>query len=123
MAKNIPITDGLEIVQILITEAEKLKFKAEGLPSDPFSTENASIIKWCTRWPLVIDPQMQCIKWLKGMNITKSNIQFKQKDWERSIGDAIETGIMMIMEDADEELSPILTPLLGKEYYKKDRNC
>merc|ERR1740139_605883 len=29
----------------------------------------------------------------------------------------------MIMEDADEELSPILTPLLGKEYYKKDKTA
>jgi len=72
-SKNIPITNDLEIIKILITEAEKLKFKAEGLPADPFSIENSSIIKWSTRWPLIIDPQMQCIKWLKGMNIPKSS--------------------------------------------------
>ncbi len=121
-SKNIPITPDLEIIKILITEAEKLKFKAEGLPADPFSIENSSIIKWCTRWPLIIDPQMQCIKWLKGMNVTKSNVQFKQNGWDRIIGENIETGTMLIMEDVDQELSPILTPLLAKEFYKKDKS-
>jgi len=121
-AKNISITNDLEIIKILITEAEKLKFKAEGLPADPFSTENSAIIKWCTRWPLIIDPQMQCIKWLKGMSVQKSNVQFKQHGWDRMVGENIESGTMLIMEDVDQELSPILTPLLGKETYKKDKS-
>lgn len=120
--KNIPITNDIEVIKILITEAEKLKFKSEGLPADPISIENSAIIKWCTRWPLVIDPQMQCIKWLKGINVQKSIIQYKQKEWERIIGESIENGIMLIIEDVDQELSPILTPLLGKETFKKDKS-
>ena len=50
--------------------------KAEGLPSDPFSTENAVIITQCTRYPLIIDPQMQALAWLKNRQ-TKKNISTK----------------------------------------------
>ncbi len=31
----------------------------EGLPSDRMSTENATVLTTCERWPLMIDPQLQ----------------------------------------------------------------
>lgn len=31
----------------------------EGLPADRMSTENATILTICERWPLMIDPQLQ----------------------------------------------------------------
>ena len=37
----------------------------ENLPSDRMSTENATILTNCERWPLMIDPQLQGIKWIK----------------------------------------------------------
>jgi hypothetical protein len=37
----------------------------EGLPADPVSTENGSIIVSSARWPLIIDPQLQGVKWLR----------------------------------------------------------
>jgi dynein heavy chain len=30
------------------------------------STENATILTSCERWPLMIDPQLQGIKWIKN---------------------------------------------------------
>ena len=37
----------------------------ENLPSDRMSTENATILLNAERWPLMIDPQLQGIKWIK----------------------------------------------------------
>ena len=37
----------------------------EDLPSDRMSTENATILLNAERWPLMIDPQLQGIKWIK----------------------------------------------------------
>ena len=53
------MTEGIEPLKILTSEAIKAKWKNEGLPSDNMSFENASIISSCSRWPLLIDPQLQ----------------------------------------------------------------
>lgn len=44
----------------------------EGLPQEAFAVENAIIMDNSSRWPLMIDPQMQGSIWIKGMN--KDNI-------------------------------------------------
>ena len=38
-----------------------------GLPRDAFSTENGVIVTRGRRTPLMIDPQMQALKWVKNM--------------------------------------------------------
>ena len=57
----------LDIVHnILATEAEVAAWINQNLPSDRISIENGAIVMSCkTRWPLLIDPQLQGIKWIK----------------------------------------------------------
>ena len=95
--------------------------KAEGLPSDPFSTENAVIITQCTRYPLIIDPQMQAIAWLKNRQNKKTLVQYKQPKWDQIIGEAISTGEDIIIEDVDQEIDPLLAPIMGKQTTNKDK--
>ena len=118
-AKDILLTNNIELVKILITDTEILKFKSEGLPADPFSTENAAIMTMCTRWPLIIDPQMQAIKWIKKTGGKKSIVQYKQKEWENMIGNSISSGEILIIEDVDQEIHPLLVPILARETYFK----
>lgn len=37
------------------------------LPNDNFSIDNAIILKNSSRWPLMIDPQIQANTWVKNM--------------------------------------------------------
>lgn len=60
------MTPGIEPLKILTTEAKKAAWKNDGLPADPMSLENATVITSCSRWPLIIDPQLQGSIWIRG---------------------------------------------------------
>lgn len=55
----IPITPGLDVLSMLIDDADIAQWNNEGLPGDRMSIENATVLTSCDRWPLMIDPQLQ----------------------------------------------------------------
>ena len=59
------ITEDLDPLSLLIDGAVVATWNNQGLPSDRMSTENAAILTNAERWPLMIDPQLQGIKWIK----------------------------------------------------------
>lgn len=54
------------MIAMLTDDATIAAWNNEGLPNDRMSTENATILTHCERWPLMIDPQQQGIKWIKN---------------------------------------------------------
>ena len=59
------MTENLDPLSVLTDDADIAAWNNEGLPSDRMSTENATILINCQRWPLIVDPQLQGISWLK----------------------------------------------------------
>ena len=65
-AKNTPMTQGLtDPLKVLVDEAIVASWVKEGLPSDPTSVQNGTILNNSERWPLIMDPQLQGIVWIK----------------------------------------------------------
>lgn len=64
--RGIPYTEGVDPLYVLATESDQAIWKTQGLPADRVSLENASVVTSCKRYPLMIDPQLQGIKWIKG---------------------------------------------------------
>ncbi len=64
--KNIPLGAGVEPVSLLTDDAEVALWNSQGLPSDTVSVENGSILTKSERYPLIIDPQLQGIVWIKS---------------------------------------------------------
>lgn len=62
----IPVTHDLDPLTLLTDDADIATWQNEGLPADRMSTENATILTSCQRWPLMVDPQLQGIKWIKN---------------------------------------------------------
>lgn len=62
----IPITPGLDPLSLLTDDADIATWNNQGLPSDRMSTENATILCNTERWPLIVDAQLQGIKWIKN---------------------------------------------------------
>lgn len=62
----IPITEGLDPLTLLTDDADIAVWSNQGLPSDRMSIENATILCNTQRWPLIVDAQLQGIKWIKN---------------------------------------------------------
>ncbi len=92
------------------------EWNIQGLPSDAFSTENGVVVTRGNRWPLMIDPQGQAIKWIKNMENKKGLkiIDLQQTDFLRTIENSVQFGSPVLLQNVQEELDPSLTPLLNK---------
>lgn len=64
---NIPCNPDFNFSLFLSKPTQVREWNIQGLPSDAFSTENGVIIARGSRWPLMVDPQAQAIKWVKNM--------------------------------------------------------
>ena len=64
-AKLIPLTPNVDPLMVLASDADFAKWKNEGLAADRASLENGAIITQASRWPLLIDPQLVGVKWIR----------------------------------------------------------
>ena len=63
--RSIPSSDEIDPISLLADEAAIARWQSEGLPADRLSVENGAILNNCARWPLIVDPQLQGISWLR----------------------------------------------------------
>ncbi|KAJ8415860.1 hypothetical protein AAFF_G00404170 [Aldrovandia affinis] len=118
----IPLTDGLDPVLMLTDDATLAAWNNEGLPSDRMSTENATILANCERWPLLIDPQQQGIKWIRNrFGPDLKVVRLGQKGYLDAIELALASGEMVLIENLEETVDPVLDPLLGRNTIKRGR--
>ncbi|CAF1004056.1 unnamed protein product, partial [Didymodactylos carnosus] len=118
----IPVTAEIDPLTLLVDDAVVAGWNNEGLPSDRMSTENATVLTCCERWPLMIDPQLQGIKWIKqrfGERIKV--IRLGQKQYLDKIEQAIIDGSVLLLENIDESIEAVLDPLLGRNTIKKGK--
>lgn len=118
----IPITEGLDSLCLLTDDTTVALWQNEGLPSDRMSIENATILSNSDRWPLMIDPQLQGIKWIKQKYGDELKvIRLGQKGYLDIIEDALIKGKTVLIENIGENLDPVLDPLLGRYLIKKGK--
>ncbi|XP_067164604.1 dynein axonemal heavy chain 9 [Apteryx mantelli] len=118
----IPVTPSLDPLTMLTDDADIATWQNEGLPADRMSTENATILTNCERWPLMVDPQLQGIKWIKtkyGEDLRV--IRIGQKGYLDAMEQAVAAGELVLIENLEESVDPVLGPLLGRETIKKGR--
>ncbi|CAH8640372.1 unnamed protein product [Heterobilharzia americana] len=122
VSPSIPITPDLDPLDMLIDDAVIATWNNEGLPSDRMSIENATILTNAERWPLMIDPQLQGLKWIKTRFGTDLKvIRLGQKGYLDHIERAISAGETVLLENIEETVDPVLDPLLGRKTIKKGR--
>ncbi|XP_015596133.2 dynein beta chain, ciliary [Cephus cinctus] len=118
----VPITEGLDPLSLLTDDTQIAKWNNEGLPNDRMSTENATILTNSDRWPLMIDPQLQGIKWIKQKyGEVLRVIRLGQRGYLDVIEQSLAIGATVLVENIGETVDPVLDPLLGRNLIKKGR--
>jgi len=112
--RQIPLTPGVDPLFVLASDSDFAKWKNEGLAADRVSLENGAILTQCSRWPLMIDPQLQGIKWIKNRVKNLKIVQLSQKKWLTVIQNAVEDGDCVIIESCGEEFDASLDPVLNR---------
>ena len=55
--RNIPYTNNINVVNMLVDSIETSEWALQGLPNDELSLQNAAIVTKTQSYPLLIDPQ------------------------------------------------------------------
>ncbi|CBZ28360.1 dynein heavy chain, point mutation [Leishmania mexicana MHOM/GT/2001/U1103] len=97
------------------------EWKLQQLPSDPFSVDNAVILSNSNRWPLMVDPQQQANRWIRSRERDSGLVVVRlfEKDYLRTIRQAIMDGHPVLLENVEETLDPMLENLLLKRITKE----
>ena len=117
---QIPFSPGAGVNNTLSEPVKIRAWNIAGLPTDRLSTENAIVLSKSRRWALMIDPQGQANKWLKntykaaGLEV----IKLTEKEFLRSLVNAVRFGKPVLLENVLEELDPALEPILLKQTFK-----
>jgi len=114
--KEIPMTEEFSLSNIAGDPIKIREWIFNGLPTDTVSVDNAIITNLCSRWPLLIDPQIQANKWIK--NTEKDNhlliMKFSDPNLLKNFQSAISSGYPVLIEDVEERMEPSIDPILQK---------
>jgi dynein heavy chain len=122
--RAIPHTEGIDPLKVLADEAAIAQWMNEGLPADRISVENASVVTSCARWPLMIDPQLQGVKWIKQrLSDSLTTIQLTQNQMLQKVQMTIQMGESLLIESVGQEIDAILEPLLARSVVKRGRSA
>ncbi|KAL9898323.1 dynein beta chain, ciliary [Glossina fuscipes fuscipes] len=116
----VPHTDAENFLMLFTDDAQIAIWNNEGLPMDRMSTENATILVNSTCWPLIIDPQLQGIKWIKNrFGEALIVIRLSERNFLEKLESAITKGDTVLMEQIEETVDTVLDPLMSRFLIKK----
>lgn len=118
---GLSVTNGLDPATFLVGDEEIACWAEEGLPGDPLSLQNGILVTRATKYPLLIDPQGQGRAWLAkhegphGLVVTN----FKEDQFRAHLESCLIHGRPLLIENVDEDLDPMLEPVLNKNYVQR----
>lgn len=97
------------------------RWNNDKLPTDRISLENASIFTVAERWPLIIDPQLQGVTWIKAREKSLRTVRLSQPKFLDVLEQAVQNGDAVLIENIGETIDAVLNPLLGRNISRKGR--
>jgi dynein heavy chain len=127
--RQVPAHQKIELVAFLVDAGTVGEWALEGLPSDELSIQNGIMVTRSSRYPLMIDPQGQANRWIRSrekVRISKNAAFCITTLSARNLKDQIEftmsEGLCLLIENVENEVDPMLDPVLEKQIIKKGKN-
>ena len=120
---KIPMTEGIDVLAVLVDAATVAGWVGEGLPSDRTSTENGTITTTSERWPLCVTLSFRGSPGLRSAN---QKILCKLFAWAPPktvdvVEKAIENGSTVLIENMAESIDAALMSVVTRSIVKKGR--
>ena len=125
-SKKLPKSDHFSLRNFLVDDGITGDWAMQGLPSDSLSVDNGILVTRASRFPLLIDPQGQGLNWIVNREkdriphfgiLTLDNARLRDH-----IEYSMAEGKALIIQGIEEEIDPLLDPLLEKAFIKKGRS-
>lgn len=115
--QGMPFDRDFTLQKVLGDPVEVMFWNVYGLPSNSFSIDNGLIIYNSQRWPLLIDPEFQGLRWLQHYESSKNELKVLRPN-DPSFYSVLELqirhGHSVIIENIGETVDSVLDNLLSK---------
>jgi dynein heavy chain len=129
VTRGIPMSDSIktDMVSFIVDQGTIGDWTMQGLPTDPLSTENGILVTNSSRFPLLIDPQGQALRWIRRREeanmppyglTTLSHPKLKDQ-----LEYAMSEGKAFIIAGVTEDIDPMLNPVLEKQIIRKAKSA
>lgn len=119
---GIPCSQNVDPLGLLTDDATIAGWNNLGLPADRVSVENGTILTQCERWPLIVDPQLQGISFVKNKFASSLKVlRLGQNKMLDLLENAIRNGATVLIENIGESIDAVLAPILSRQIIKKGR--
>lgn len=113
------------MTEFLVDHATVGEWNLQKLPTDDLSIQNAIMVTRSSRYPLMIDPQNQAVTWIRhrepSLDENGNIITLNVPDLKRALQIPLENGQPVLIEAIENEVDPMLDPILEKQYIQKGR--
>ncbi|XP_028393421.1 dynein heavy chain 6, axonemal-like isoform X2 [Dendronephthya gigantea] len=114
--RDIPVSSDFDLAQFLTNPSETQRWLSHSLPHDTTSIQSAVLVANTRKWPLLIDPQQQAVKWISEMEKENGVTIVKSGDVNclTAIEEAVQLGKAVVITDVRESIDPRLESVLQR---------
>jgi len=126
--RDVPVSKNIDVISFLVDTGTIGDWNIDGLPSDPLSIQNGILVTRSSRYPLLVDPQGQAITWLKNKEKLRVPappkapvLALSSPKLKDELEFCLQEGKALIIVGVEEELDPLLYPILEKQFIQKGK--